>query len=360
MKFALVPWKQDELQDSIFFYRSENGEILPTESAAYQMQQEFVRLGHVLHTYDCYEDWSDVDYFLLYSIDWIVAERIAKAGYAMKMVYCNAEPPTVCNLHTKDGYELLKQIFPCLLTWNPEWVDGKQIFKRCIPYFYKFVPCNIPFRDRKLITGISANKHSNYPDELYTERERAYDFFESNYPDQFDFYGILWEGTKHACYRGTVKNKAEIFHKYKFAICFENTRTKQNYITEKIWDCLNAQIVPIYAGAENIRDYIPENCFIDFYRFSSYEELAVHLLRMREDEYQGYLDAAKELLQSEIIRKFSGEQYAHDILQAVGHAENFQMTQRGRRFLRQKAQRERLALKGVQLRRRLKKMITTR
>lgn len=357
MKFALIPWTSEELQDGIFIRKNAAGTWIPTESAAYLMQQEFFRLGHELHTYDCYPDWSEVDFFLLYSIDWIAAERITRAGYAEKMVYCNAEPPTVCSLHTREGYEILKQIFPKILTWNPDWTDNRQVFKRCIPYYYKFSSCEIPFQKRKLITGISANKHSDYPEELYTERERAYDYFEKNYPDQFDFYGILWEGTAHPCYRGTVKDKAEVFHKYKFAICFENTRTKRDYITEKIWDCLNAQIVPIYAGAENIRDYIPENCFISFDRFDSYDALAKFLMQMSEEEYQKYLDAALQLLHSDVIDRFSGEQYAHDILAAVEQKNDFQMTGYGRNFLAAKARKEQRALRRIRIRMTVKRIM---
>ncbi len=356
MKFALIPWANDELQDRIFVRKNAEGVLTPTQSAAYLMQQEFIRLGHELHTYDCYADWSKVDFFLLYSIDWIAAEKITRAGYANKMVYCNAEPPTVCSLHTRTGYETLKQIFPRILTWNPEWVDHQQIFKRCIPYYYKFSPCRMPFAQRKLITGISANKHSDYPNELYTERERAYYYFEQNFPDQFDFYGILWEGTDHPCYKGTVEDKAETFHKYKFALCFENTRTKRDYITEKIWDCLNAQIVPIYAGAENIGEYIPKDCYIDFDQFESYDALANFLIEMSEDQYQEYLDAAKKLLHSNVVCKFSGEQYAHDILFAVENKNDFEMTKYGRQFLAAKARKEKRELHWMHLRMQIKGM----
>lgn len=357
MRFALVPWSKNELNDEIFYHVDAAGNRIPTPSAAYLMYEEFIRLGHEIHTYDRYTDWSKVDYFLLYSIDWIAAEQITKAGYADRMVYCNAEPPTVCSLHTKEGYETLRQIFPYILTWNPDWVDGVQIFKRCIPYYYDYQPCHIPFAERKLITGISANKHSDYPDELYTAREQAYDYFEVNYPDQFDFYGVLWQGTNHPCYKGTVQSKAETFHHYRFALCFENTRTRCDYITEKIWDCLNAQIVPIYLGAANIRDYIPEDCFIDYNRFTSCADLATYLLSIDEARYQEYLDAAARLLHSDVIAQFQGEQYAHDILAAVAHPANYQMTDYGRRFLRDKAATERRNQRVIALKSRIKRLL---
>lgn len=357
MNFALVPWTDDDLKDGIFNLENSRGRVAPLRMATIRMKEEFERLGHSLHTYDCYNDWAGVDYFLYWTIEWIAAEKIIKAGYGEKIIYCNAEPPTVCELHTEQGYEILKQIFPCILTWNPEWTDGKQIFKRCIPYFYNYSPSTVPFAKRKLVTGISANKHSDYTEELYTERENIYSYFESKYPNQFDFYGTYWDGTNHPCYRGTVDDKAEVFHKYKFAICFENTRTRKDYITEKIWDCLTSQIVPIYLGAENIHEYVPEKCFIDFNDFESYDALAKFLLEMNEIQYQGYLDRAKEFLQSSVIQKFSGEQYAHDIIFAAGNMKSFAMTEYGQKFLLSKVRKEKWNLCKMKLRRQFKKLL---
>ncbi len=358
MKFALVPWQNSELKDAIFYQITENGKQIPAGNVVSEMRLEFEREGHELHTYDLYDNWGVVDYFLLFSMDWIVAERIQKAGYGNRLVYCNAEPPSVCELHTEAGYKILKQIFPCILTWNPDWIDHKQIFKRSIPYFFSFHACNIPFDDRKLVTGISANKHSSYPDELYTDRENAYRFFEKTFPDQFNFYGTQWSGKGHPCYGGTVKNKYDVFHQYRFALCYENTRTKKDYITEKIWDCLTAQIVPVYAGAENISDYIPKNCYIDRYQFASYEEMAEYLLSIDEDEYNHYLEAARDLLQSEGIKEFSADKYVQQILYAAENADrNFAITEYGLQFLRRKSQKERRNVEHMKFRAELKRRL---
>lgn len=317
MNFAVIPWSENELNDQIFYVPDENGEVVPTPSAAYLMAKEFERLGHEIHTIDLFPDLSKVDYFLLYIIDWRWVKKIVSAGLEGRMVYCNAEPPSVCALNSPEGFKVLKRYFPYIMTWNPDWVDNKRIFQRCIPYYFDFRPCQTAFENRKLITAISANKISRWPDELYSEREKAYSFFEREYPDDFDFYGMGWEGTRHSCYRGRIRDKKEIFHKYKFAVCYENMRSKKNYITEKIWDCLNSQIVPIYAGAENITDYIPQECFIDLNDFESYDSLAKYLVDMTEERYNKYLEAAQALLDSDVIKLFRGEQYAHDFLKAV-------------------------------------------
>lgn len=340
LKFALIPWSKNELEDHIF-YKDGAKRSIPTESAAYLMAHHMEQLGHEIRTIDYYADkLNTVDFFLFYVLDWRWIRRLTKAGLAEKMVYCNAEPPTVNPLNTPEGYELLKQIFPYLLTWNPEWVDNQRIFKRNIPYYFDMHPCNVRFSERKLVTAISANKHSNYGHELYTERNRAYEFFENQHSGEFDFYGVLWNGKDHPCYKGTVKNKADTFHQYRYAICYENTRTNKDYITEKIWDCLHAQIVPIYAGARNITDYIPKECFIDFYEFGSYEELYEFICNMQEAEYQRYLDAAERLLRNNDVKwKFSGEYYGELIIDAVSHAIDFKPTLKGRAFVLWKAMR---------------------
>lgn len=353
----MVPYTDSITNDSMFYHLDENGNIIPCNTAWYLMYQEFNRQGHEIHTIDMYSDWSEVDYFLLFPIEWIAAQAIAEAGYADRMIYCNAEPASVCELHTKEGYEILRQIFPYILTWNRECVDGRQVFQRCIPYLGEFSPCDIPFSERKLITGISANKHSTYAGELYTTREDAYSWFEEHYPDQFDFYGTRWAGTNHPCYKGVVDSKAETFHHYRFALCFENTRTSGDYITEKIWDCLYSQIVPIYVGAANIRDYIPEDCFIDYDRYASYEELAEYLLGIDESRYQEYLDAAQRLLHSDVKRQFSAEQGVVDILNAIAVPNDYHMTDYGRRFLKRKAKRDKRNLRGIAIRSGLKRLL---
>lgn len=40
-------------------------------------------------------------------------------------------------------------------------------------------------------------------------------------------------------------------------------RGEKGYITEKIFDCFFPGVIPIYWGAENVTDYIPQDTFID-------------------------------------------------------------------------------------------------
>ena len=64
-------------------------------------------------------------------------------------------------------------------------------------------------------------------------------------------------------YRGSVLVKKDVIRRYRFCICYENAHGLPGYITEKIFDCLVAGVVPVYLGWDGIRDYVPEDTFID-------------------------------------------------------------------------------------------------
>ena len=123
-----------------------------------------------------------------------------------------------------------------------------------------------------------------------------------------------------------MENKCEENHQFKFAICFENMKKVKDYVTEKIWDCLCNGTVPISAGAENIYEYIPRDCYIDYFKFKNCEELADFLLKMEEEEYQKYLAAAQRLLETDIKNYFSGSEYASCIYGAIAHRKNFEVS----------------------------------
>lgn len=70
------------------------------------------------------------------------------------------------------------------------------------------------------------------------------------------------------------KSKLDLYRRYKFVIAFENTLEK-DYVTEKFYDPLLTESVPIYLGAPNVTEYQPgKNCFVDVTSFESPEKLA--------------------------------------------------------------------------------------
>ena len=202
------------------------------------------------------------------------------------------------------------------------------------------MPLDVPFSNKKFLTLIAGNKTVKDKGELYSERLRAIRFMEQNYLSDFDLYGIGWDlktfkgvklvralnrikplrklfTEKRPSYKGKVDKKIEVLSKYKFCFCYENSCAIPGYISEKIWDCFFAGCIPVYYGAPNITDYIPDNCFIDFRKFSSYEQLYNYLKKMSDKTYREYIDSIKKFLLSEKKYPFSAECFVDTLLKEI-------------------------------------------
>lgn len=79
--------------------------------------------------------------------------------------------------------------------------------------------------------------------------------------ESIDIYGTYWENNGKNI-KGEAWNKHIALDDYYFSIGCENT-VQRNYISEKFWDIVLTNGIPIYLGCSNILDYIPENCFIN-------------------------------------------------------------------------------------------------
>lgn len=325
MKFAVIPWVESLMRDCLFdiddYIKNPDNRFTPY----LDMKMEFEHRGDQFHTIDIYDNLSEVDWFLFFEQNDIWLEKIIRAGKADKMIYCNAEPPTVYSWNCPKGYIKLKKFYPFIMTWNDEWVDNETVFKRNIPYYFVDNRKGVVWEKRKLLTSISGNKCSNDVNELYSERERVISFFEKKEKQEFDFYGTGWDKTKHSNYCGKVISKAETFQKYKFAICFENSKNLSGYITEKILDCFTSGIVPIYAGAPNIDKYIPSSAFINYFEFESLDALDTFINNITEEQYWQYLDSANSFLNSDAVNMFSGKKYAEYVYEMISHVKEFRV-----------------------------------
>jgi hypothetical protein len=196
----------------------------------------------------------------------------------------------------------------------------------------------LTFNEKKLCAIIAGNKCSALKGELYSERLSFIKYMEKKHFSDFDLYGVGWDeknfkglfsffnrfpflksvcANKRPSYCGRVDKKIETLSKYKFTIAYENTKSIPGYISEKIWDSFFAGCIPVYYGAPNILDYIPENCFVDRRRFVSNEELSNYLYSINEAEYEQYRDNIRKFLRSSDAMQFSAEFYVHKIIEEV-------------------------------------------
>jgi len=239
----------------------------------------------------------------------------------VKLLNIPLEPPIVSPLHSKEILSCMP--FDSVLTWNDQLtVQGKK-FTKCNygePMIYLNKIPQIKFECKKFLVAITSSKLIQHKNGIHQERFNAFNFF-STKKEGLDLYGVGWEQTSYSfvktCYKGLCETKKDVLQHYKFSICFENAKNYPGLITEKIFDCFAAGVVPIYYGPPNIHDYIPENSFINFPSFASYEELYEFLVAMTAEEHQAYLDAAKAFIASPAYEPFTSKRFAEIICEQV-------------------------------------------
>lgn len=228
------------------------------------------------------------------------------------------EPP----LHDAVAYNRsYHQHFNKVFSLSSDQVDNKRVYKWVYPQPVLEMLGSIPDYDqKKLCTMMIGNHYSNHPQEIYSERLRAIQFFSRYGPEVFEFYGGGWPAHQYPCYRGTVPRKVDCLKHYRFSICYENTRDLPGYLTEKIFDCMIAGCVPVYWGDPEITRYIPANCFIDRRSFNSLEELYAYLSSMSRDTYEQYLNNIRNFLASSSAHRFSIDAFIDIFLSAIDSA----------------------------------------
>jgi alpha(1,3/1,4) fucosyltransferase len=241
-------------------------------------------------------------------------EKLAKLPKE-KLILITFEPPAVLpEMFLAKTFDLFDKV----LTWDDSLVDNVKFFKFNYVAMYPMIGDIAPFSEKKLLTQISGNKTSSHPHELYSKRLKVIRYFEKTKGSDFDFYGPGWEGLGFRNYKGKIDgDKTFVLKNYRFSICYENITNIKGYITEKIFGCFLAGVVPIYLGASNITDYIPANCFIAREKIPAFKKLVSYLKNMKEAEYNRYLENIRRYLKSEQAKQFTKEAFVDSVLKCL-------------------------------------------
>lgn len=110
--------------------------------------------------------------------------------------------------------------------------------------------------------------------------------------------------TLMSIYKGPCASKYEVMSQYKYTLCFENM-AMTGYITEKIFDCFYAGTIPIYLGATDIVDLIPNDAYIDARQFASWAEIPRYLAGLSVQQYDDFRNAGREFVGSAAGRRYT-------------------------------------------------------
>ena len=261
-----------------------------------------------------------------------IFKEALKENLQHKIILFLIEPESVMPWNYRiSNHKSISKIF----TWREDLVDNKKYFLYLLPALQQHSKKKyIDFENKKLIMNVTSNKYSSDKNELYSSRRTIIKFLDKNYQDSFDLFGPGWDDNgilknvkriiryrqydfyKYKTYRGLMGDKSEEIPKYKFILCYENSRYK-NYITEKIFDVFFNNSVPIYYGAHNISNYIPSDTFIDRSKFSSNYELIEYIKKINEKEYNVYMNNINAFLSSRDIKKFRSKEFVVSFLKAL-------------------------------------------
>lgn len=285
-------------------------------------------------TLDMIENFESIDAFVFFDFPKMnnsLVQRAFKSASPKYLVIYESE------VIKADNWDINNHAyFKKILTWNDSLVDNKKYFK--INFSQQF-PDKINkdlLKKIHLCTLMASRKRANHPLEIYSKRLEAIRWFEKNHPEDFDLYGIGWDGYKlisrkwssvlskipllvrrlpvrFPSYRGQVDRKKPVLEQYRFSICYENARDIPGYITEKIFDCFAAGCVPVYWGANNVTDHIPKDSFIDKRCFKSYEKLYDFMKNMSDKKYLLYLDNIESFMKSDKAYQFTSKCFSKTI-----------------------------------------------
>ena len=234
----------------------------------------------------------------------------------IRHIYIAAEPPVVLPIHSELGDKLLaKYVFNAVIATNHQAV-AENIFPVIWPKdFPKELPPKrkISWEEKKLACMFAANKFAVGKHELYTARRQIIKCFEENASGQFDLYGAGWPN-QLSVYKGYAEDKYKTSQRYRFSICLSNVAHIKGILDEKIFDAMIAGTVPVYQGIDEIEEYVPAGCFIDYRKFSTPLECLQFLREMTHQEYEQYQGNIHDFISSEKTRtKFSAVNAANAI-----------------------------------------------
>jgi|TARA_R110000765_G_scaffold243832_2_gene346158 hypothetical protein len=189
-------------------------------------------------------------------------------------VLVQIEPPTIVStlnatiIDNKDNFDLI-------LTWHPN------ILSKCNnSELFVFGDCWIDEKDRvihkktKMLSIIASSKQQ-------TEGHRLRHQIINKRIVSMDTFGRGYN---------PIDNKIIGLKDYMFSLIIENDNT-DNWVTEKIIDCLVTGTIPVYWGCSNIGDYFNTKGFIQFKNITESNEI---LPQLNEDKYYNMLPFVKE------------------------------------------------------------------
>ena len=168
-----------------------------------------------------------------------------------------------------DRDEYIETLLPMLYSGRGEMDNRKE-------WDWSYDIKNIRYSKSKPISIIVRKDYSSYYDRFVNPVTSKINYkprtdlgIELSNNKDIDVFGTYWENNGENI-KGEIWNKHIGLDDYRFSIGCENSIQK-NYVSEKFWDIILTEGVPIYLGCTNIKDYVPSECFISLNDLSMFD-----------------------------------------------------------------------------------------
>ena len=100
--------------------------------------------------------------------------------------------------------------------------------------------------------------------------------------------------------------KNQLQREYLFHLAFENS-LEPDYITEKLWGTLKSGTLPVYLGADNVRQHAPPGSIISWHDYNDTKKLGEYLRLVADNAtlYESHHEWRRKPLPPEFVHKFN-------------------------------------------------------
>ncbi|MDP3192343.1 glycosyltransferase family 10 domain-containing protein [Rhodoferax sp.] len=316
---------EDGLFDLSNTLLNRDGQLLPFHRLREKLADKSidVHTADYLLNNDIY-DMQSSDYYSLGLLENI--ERISREGRARLAAFVIMEPPVVLP-HLYEELPRLTAMFDRVYVhntrgdgYNLDGVNTNKLHKLYwpIPHNNELKPYwGNEHRLKRVVVINGCHNPRSKTREQYSSRIRA--MVELSKFGVVDLYGMGWErwwsraalwlpywmnrGALMSIYKGACASKFEVLQNYEFCLCFENM-WMDGYITEKIFDCLYAGTIPLYMGAPDVLEYIPQDVFVDCRKYSTWKAMWEDVAKLTPDQIRAMKEAGRKFLHSDMAMKF--------------------------------------------------------
>ena len=276
--------------------------------------------------------YADSSRYLLSHLWTPRTEGIIKSGAKPLLLTCQESPFIATRFYALLPYYSSKFLYSMVFPGMKKMLSRKTSYLPMhFPETPSAPPIEIPFEQRKKIVAVVANKHASMDWKTWPLRLLYGSGVENISGKRFatinammkgydlDLYGRGWpvsDGKDKGHYMGESRDKTETVSAYRLCLCFENS-SFPGYVTEKIFDCFFAGTIPVYLGAPDIAQYVPEDAFIDMRKFADTQSLCAFLDSIDKNAFERYRKNAESFLASEGYRKFDQDAYARQVISLI-------------------------------------------